>query len=428
MFYEESNYSWADHFGYPTVNENTPRSTTQPYYHGSVYQDSISLAWHEWDKGETFPNATEHWYSNSSTDTEQTAIFGEVVWHMNERTDVTVGMRYFDRKNSTDYFEEQPAGNLNPDPNFANGITQTFGADDEFVPKVSVSYDLNDDTMIYGLWTIGYRPGGSNRQRGEPLFPKQYTPDKMTNYEIGYKGTFADDTAAIKIALYKMAWENYQFELVDPAYTPCDDLGQQAGVCGQPWQMSIFNAGDAHINGISASLDWNPTDNLSLGLNMQSLEAEIDDDLNFGDTFIPAGSRLPLSAEFSGGAWANYSWAVPAANAEGYVRLQWSYEGSRLSGVEPTPLVDENGVFNKYPQFNDPSYNIGDLNVGVRGDDWEFSIFVNNITDERAHYGHEGFGGYSQGNLAEGREHVDYIYVNRPREFGIRYIKSFGGD
>jgi iron complex outermembrane receptor protein len=432
VFYEKSNYSWADHFGYPTVNENTPRSTTQPYYQGSVYQESISLAQYEWANDTTYPNATEHWYSNSSTDTEQIAVFGEVTWHMNERTDVTLGMRYFDRENSTDYFEEHPTGVLDPDPNFANGITQQFGQDDEFVPKVSVSYDLNDDTMVYGLWTIGYRPGGSNRQRGTPTLPKQYNPDKMTNYEVGYKGTFADNTASVNIAVYRMAWEDYQFELVDPSngFSACPDNDNVPipGVCGQPWQMSIFNAGDAHISGISASLNWNPTENLSLGFNMQTLEAEVDEDLDVSDTFIPKGSRLPLSAELSGGAWATYSWAVPSVNAEAYVRLQWSYEGSRLSGITPTPLVDADGVFNKYPQFDDPSYNIGDLNVGVIGDDWEFSVFVNNITDQRAHYGHEGYGGYSQGNTAEGREHVDYIYVNRPREIGVRFIKSFGGN
>jgi hypothetical protein len=65
--------------------------------------------------------------------------------------------------------------------------------------------------------------------------------------------------------------------------------------------------------------------------------------------------------------------------------------------------------------------------MGVQGSDWEFSFFVNNVTDERANYGHEGYGGYSQQNLAEGRMHVDYIYTNRPREYGIRYVKSFGG-
>lgn len=426
-FYEESNYSWADHFGYPTVNENTPRNTSAYYYEGSVWQESISAAWYEWRDGVGYPDATEHWYSNSSTDTEQTAIFGEATWHMNEKLDITLGMRYFDRENSTDYFEEHPTGNLDPDPSTADGITRTFGQDDEFVPKLSVSYNMTNDSMIYGLWTIGYRPGGSNRMRGEPFFPRQYDADKMTNYEMGYKGSFADGAANLYLSAYRMAWEDYQYELVDPSNTPCDNGGSEPGVCGQPWQIAIFNAGDAHIDGISAYLDWNLSDNLSVGFSVYSLDGQTDDDLNFGDTFIPEGSRLPLTAEISGGMWATYNWPVPSLKANGFARLQWSYEGSRLSQLQATPLVNDDGTFAKYPQFNDPSYNIGDLLMGVQGDDWEFTFFVNNLTDERANYGHEGYGGYSQQNLAEGRMHVDYIYTNRPREFGIRYIKSFGG-
>jgi outer membrane receptor protein involved in Fe transport len=83
---------------------------------GSVWQDSVSAAWYEWNDGVAYPNATEHWYSNSSTDTEQTAIFGEVTWHMSDKIDITLGLRYFDRENSTDYFEEHPTGNLDADP------------------------------------------------------------------------------------------------------------------------------------------------------------------------------------------------------------------------------------------------------------------------------------------------------------------------
>jgi outer membrane receptor protein involved in Fe transport len=428
-FYEESNYSWADHFGYPTVNENTPRNTDAYYYEGSVWQDSVSAAWYEWNDGVAYPNATEHWYSNSSTDTEQTAIFGEATWHMNDKIDITLGLRYFDRENSTDYFEEHPTGNLEADPNTVDGITRTFGQNDEFVPKVSVSYDMSEDSMVYGLWTIGYRPGGSNRERGEPFFPKQYDADKMSNYEVGYKGSFADGAGNLYLSAYRMAWEDYQYELVDPSYTPCPDgeAKQQAGVCGQPWQIAIFNAGDAHIDGVSVYVDYNPTENLSVGFNLYTLDSQTDDDLSYGGTFIPEGSRLPLSAELSGSLWATYNWPVPSLNANGYARIQWSYEGSRLSQLEATPLVNDDGTFAKYPQFNDPSYNIGDLHMGVQGSDWEFSFFVNNVTDERANYGHEGYGGYSQQNLAEGRMHVDYIYTNRPREYGIRYVKSFGG-
>ena len=64
----------------------------------------------------------------------------------------------------------------------------------------------------------------------------------------------------------------------------------------------------------------------------------------------------------------------------------------------------------------------------MRGDTWDVSLFVNNLTDERAIYT-TGSGAYewAAANLAEGRAHTQRTYVNRPREYGLRFIKRFGG-
>ena len=43
----------------------------------------------------------------------------------------------------------------------------------------------------------------------------------MSNYEVGYKGSFADGAGNLYLSAYRMAWEDYQYELVDPSYTPC---------------------------------------------------------------------------------------------------------------------------------------------------------------------------------------------------------------
>ena len=426
-FYEDSSYGWVENFGYVTANENGRQTT--PGVAGSLYQDSIALAYYEWANGESYPDATETWYSKSISNAEQSAIFGELTWHLNDATDITVGARYFDREDVVDYYEEHPTGNLDADPNFANGITRMIGATKEFVPKVSVSYNLDDDSMIYALWTVGYRPGGTNRQRGDAAFPQQYEADKMINYEAGYKGSFAEDTATLSLTAFAMQWDDYQYELIDPSFGPCDDdsVDKIPGICGQPYQVGVFNAGDAHINGVNAEFDWNPTDNISLGMNMEWLEAETDTVLELGDLFVDSGTRLPLTPEFTGGIWATYNWTVPSLNANAYARLQWSYSGERLSSLQMTPRMYEDGSTNPNPSWTNPSYDIGDFSVGVQGDVWEISLFLNNITDERAIYAQTNQGGYTQQNVDEGRMHVQTLYTNRPREYGIRFIRKFGG-
>ena len=75
------------------------------------------------------------------------------------------------------------------------------------------------------------------------------------------------------------------------------------------------------------------------------------------------------------------------------------------------------------------SYDIGDFSLGFRGPTWEATLFVNNLTDERAQFTNENnnflFGSVSN---SVGRSNWGAIYTGRPREFGIRVIKRWGGD
>ena len=134
-------------------------------------------------------------------------------------------------------------------------------------------------------------------------------------------------------------------------------------------------------------------------------------------------AHLPTVADLTGSAWLNYDRPVSFLNAsEVFGRLQWSYRGESDNIIDNTPTSVNN------PQLTNPSNNIGDLSFGLRGDTWEVSAFVNNITDERAVYT-IGSGAFEYGAASskDGREHTQKNYINRPREFGIRLIKRWGG-
>ena len=49
--------------------------------------------------GTTFPNAQYTWYGEDRTQWEQTAVFGELTWHINDDLDLTVGGRWFETTN-----------------------------------------------------------------------------------------------------------------------------------------------------------------------------------------------------------------------------------------------------------------------------------------------------------------------------------------
>ncbi len=414
-----------------------------------TYQQSISLQYWEWywsnyyGTPTTYPTANAHWYSGGHTDWEQSAVFGEATWHINDHWDLTLGGRYFDRSNTRQNFVNHPGG-----PNFAGEPDTTSGDRDyrlahdgmpepitggetQFSPKISINYATGDGKMVYALYSRGLRQGGVNSIRGEPFFPKAYESDIMDNYEVGYKSSFGNGRGRFNLTAYNMIWDKYQLGLVDPTDPPCLVNGVPdfelsiPGECGQPYQVLIANAGNAHINGINAELNYLIGDNWFVGLNYEIMEAETDTDQDLtgdGNPDLVAGLRLPLVPSDKGSGWVEYRKPVEwFGGTEFTVRTQWSYTGDSLNILDPRGIDDPN------PQFESPSYVIGDLRFGISAEDWQIDLFVNNVTDERAVYT-TGTGQFewAAAQTVEGRAHHRTLYTGRPREVGVRYSKSWG--
>jgi outer membrane receptor protein involved in Fe transport len=437
FYYEESNDSWQAPFATPTLGGNGDVN---------IYQNSASLDFWEfyfsnyYGSPASYPEATSHWYSQSSTDWEQKAVFGEFTWHINDAWDLTLGGRWFERTNTNYYIVDHPGDiGLHGEPDTGDFDSRQYrlnnnnqppphtAEEEEFIPKIALAWTFSDDQMVYGLYTQGKRPGGVNRARGQPFFPRNYTSDLMDNYEAGYRSTFAGGAGRLNVTGYYMEWDEYQIELVDPSQTPCDDPADAIpGVCGQPWQQVVANAGKAHIAGVMTELDYAFTDDWRFGGNIEFIDAKTDStiDLN-GDGInnITKDLRLPVTPEIKGSAWLDYTQDVSMfGGSQFFGRAQVSYTGDSVSILEPRGLDTPN------PQFTTPSYTIADILLGYRGNGWEVTLFFNNITDERAIYTIEdGMMEWSLGSSVDGREHTMRAYTNRPREFGLRYSKQWGG-
>jgi outer membrane receptor protein involved in Fe transport len=350
------------------------------------------------------------WYSDDDTEWKQWAIFGEMTWHITDRWDLTGGLRWFDRKMDKDYFVELPRYNLN-----SEGVLHPSSSENDWVPKVSLSYSPTDNNMFYALYSEGFRPGGTNRGRGDPFFPTQYDSDTLKNFEFGTKNTLANGRVRLNATYFNMKWNDYQLEVVDPSNRVCgSDNAPPAPNCGQPWQKVVANVGNAKSQGVELQFDWAASEHLSVGANATWLDAKVTEDVE--EIGVPDGARLPLSPEFKGALYAQYNWDVDwfgASNA--WLRLQWSYTGNMLNQVEETTIDD-----GPTPQIKQPSFNIGDLRFGVDHQKWSMQLYINNLTDERAVL----FANPYEFDYWFGRSRVT---VNRPREFGIRWIQRFGG-
>ncbi len=423
VFYEEGNDNWDNIWMRPTATSD-----------GNTYQESISLLYWETLWGTEFPNAQTTWLSTDRTDWTQVAVFGEFTWHVTDKTDLTIGGRYFQRDNDKLYLVYGPDTQLRAEflpGERAAGIAS--GSDSDFVPKINLSYKLSDSKMIYGLYSEGFRPGGTNRGRGElgrTTFPRVFKADNVANYELGAKTHWAENTLQINVSLFHMAWTDYQLEVVDPSNRSClDDDGNQVTdypVCDQPWQKVVGNAGDAHTTGLQVEVSWVPADGWEVGGNTQWLEAETDSAVLVAD--ITPGMSLPNVPEWKTSGWLSHRWNVDfIPGAEMVFRGQFSYTGESLNQLAVLGLGDGN------PLLTNDAFTIIDFSLGITSSDreWDVSLYVNNATDERAQYfNNTGLSEYpfsnSGANGGAPYEHYHRVYTNRPMEYGIRVKYNWG--
>jgi outer membrane receptor protein involved in Fe transport len=461
MYIQDSTNSWVANFAVPTDGKSD----------ASLFQSSYSAAYYKHNfEARGIPNptkATSSWYSEQATAWQQRAFFGEVAWRMTDNWTLTLGARNYSRDNESAYYVDHPGSSYSfgQDPygvgdggNGADAVdgvhrlanngrpTNHKGNDKITIPKISLKYNLNDDTMVYALYTKGERPGGTNRSRGVPFFPNIYNPDVMTNTEAGFRSTFGDGRGRFNLTAYHMAWEKYQLELVDPSSTACDANGGVAAatgleaattvktdkVCGQPWQNLVANIGDAHISGINIDIQYALTEAIQFGVNYERMEAQTDTDhsLDFAtpDTLeIKKGMRLPMVPVNKGSIWATWSSPTNMSGADyKFVRFQASTQGGSFNKLEQDSL---NSSAN--PQTHVPGYTLVDIKAGLQGENWELTAFVDNLMDEVATYtrsqGDYGWAQASSRSSAEGgRARNVNDWISRPREIGIRYMKRWG--
>ncbi len=442
-------WDWVAGFFWQQENENWDFSTFTEDY-------ATSQGMYNWINYWQVPAtpSDEWWFSADVTEWETYAIFGDVTFNFNEQWSATVGGRWFNRTMDKDYHVELPAGRLTPaltdkwgctfaqaqaapggvcnpldstDPN-DDGFSHPSTDEDDFAGKLAVRWTPTPDKMFYALYSEGFRPGGTNRNRGMPFFPRVYEADFLTNTEIGAKTQWADGRLQVNLTAFFMDWEDYQLEVIDPSNIACGMPGAPpAPTCGQPWQKVVTNAGNAESDGIELGILAAPAEGLELSFNSTWQTSETTDPIPA--LGLPAGQPLPFAADFKSAFSAQYSWPTQLFNSNGaYVNLLWSYVGDTVNQVQPipipmSPLTD---FGQNTPQVTQDSYDVADLKIGLVGDTWEFSIFGKNLGDTRGQVYHDNtdFEWFWVGpGVSAGRNRTAVI---RPREFGVRYIKRWG--
>jgi iron complex outermembrane receptor protein len=401
------------------------------------------------DSLEVTGNVDTLWLTDQQRQDVDKALFGEFSFDITQQLSVTAGIRFFKAENSLKGFFGYGAGYSSH-----TGESQCFDqADFRSAPcinldksvdedgntkRLTFTYHVTDDAMLYATWSEGFRPGGINRKGTIP----PYTSDFLTNYELGYKTTWANNRLRFNGALFSDDWGDFQYSFL-----------------GANGLTEIRNAGQARINGFETDLVWAATDGLTLSTSLSFLDAKttvpycgtvyggdnldgsapyvLPGDPLFGKTVTncsdplapqgtflqsPKGQELPVQPKFKGNAVARYE--MPLAGQKAHFQLAWVYQGSAWSDLR----TDEREALGKQP-----AYSIVDLAAGIANDSWGLELFVKNAFDEHAEISR-----YTEcsifkpaASLSEAFNAVPlcgqqpYVVTNTPRTIGVTFSKHF---
>jgi iron complex outermembrane recepter protein len=318
-----------------------------------LWGETMQKAWGE----DLLPNGDD--YINHTRGHEhQTALFANVTYEIVTGVKVQAGARvastHFDFTN----FSDGPQ-NFGP-------LTGAPGHKDEkpFTPMAGITWQINDDDMVYATWAKGYRIGGAN-----PLFPVQacseitvepdsYNSDSVTSYEVGSKDRVLDGHFQLSGSAYYLKWKNIQ-QIVDlPS-------------CGFRYTT---NQGGAESRGFDLEGEWLVTDALDLDFSLGFTDARYTSTSeSAGLILAEPGDKLPgspwtlsVGAEYSHKVW----------GYDSFVRLDYEFQG-RETGLTPdrdadTTLFDPGLV-------PEPETNMFKLRAGTTIKDVNVTVFADNL-------------------------------------------------
>ncbi len=306
------------------------------------------------------------------------AGFGNATFKIDERFDVTAGLRWAKNKQT---FRQISGGAILPVANVPGSSSE-----DVWTYAISPRLHLNDDTMVYLRVASGYRPGGPNVFL--PGVPPQVNADKLTNYEAGIKSEFADRRALVNLSYFYIDWKKIQ------------QTQAFGGV------SALSNAGDATSKGFEFESNLRPTDHWRVGINAAYTRSKLTSNPEGIDNVL--GAQLPLVPKWSGAITTDYTFMLPGEH-ETRVGGGYRYVGDRWSQV-----VSADNLATVLD-----SYKVLDLNADMSFGPHVLRVYAKNVTDKRA---------VVAGGLSVDGFNVPYQIDNailQPRTFGISMDFNF---
>jgi len=162
------------------------------------------------------PGDGEDFIIDTYVHTESTtyAIFGQADWHLSDSWTASLGLRL--GRETIDGVQSNYSDSIVP--SITNGSENYYEegsiTENEFSPKVALSWSPVEEFTLFGNITRGHKSGGFS---GPVIHTRnlRYKPEEAVSAEIGVKSRLFDQTLEVNATAYMMRFDNLQLNVFD---------------------------------------------------------------------------------------------------------------------------------------------------------------------------------------------------------------------
>jgi len=323
--------------------------------------------------------------------TDVYAIFGSIDYGLTDRLTLSAALR-FDREERDvssrvpNVLDPATGAPINPGLPAEGNIPDASRAYEQWQPKVSLSYVLNDAWNIYANWGVGFKAGGFNNQGSEAVLNQNFniplssglqigdTYDKETSnaFEAGAKGSILDGSVSLEFAAFYSEVTDMQFF--------------EFFTGGFGLLRVVSNIDDVEIYGFEGSFSANVTNGWDLFGSFALNESDIKKNSARPNT---QGNKSPYTPDYTVNLGTQLTFPVNS-NLELTLRADW-----RLTGPTWFHTVQDNVVrttfdlffpglgFADYSPTRRDAYDTLDVRLELAArDSWRLALFGYNVLDE----------------------------------------------
>ncbi len=316
---------------------------------------------------------------NSSYDTQNTAVYGQLDTHFTDKLTMIAGLR-LEQWDAT--YSDSENVMIKTDELLSGG-------------KLGLNYQADTNRLYYVTLSKGYKPGGVNSDYRLTPEAREYQTENLWNLDVGVNSSHFNNTVKSRLNLFYGKRKDQQVK---------SSVVQTRTDGSTEFIDYLANAAEGSYYGLESQIDYFPNDSLHLYTSLGLLKAEFDEYEDPNPTAIDMTGRAPAnSPEYQYNIGFDYffleAWTFKA-NVEG----KGSYYFSNRHDEQTDPYALLNSSF---------EYTNGSFSA---------SVWVRNITDEE--YYVRGFGSFGN-NPSKFYATELYTQLGAPRTAGLTLSYDF---